>query len=263
MVSSPSSARSPTRGRGAGFSSPRVLDTPLKVDAEQLLDRPGLCTRGAHRRQLGPRALCRPPRDGRCAALGAEPGDAHGQARPTRRCRREREAEARTVSRGAVPGGSEQARPPALPSPALQTCRRSVARAYTKAHARESGPLRGFSRSTHLPQPPEAPPTPRYPSGPLSAQTHARTHAAWSRMSRKRPHPVCVSAMAFVHRDLCDSSLVLGVVPVAAGGPQREDHARIHPRGGGHRGLRCGPSPQERTPTGAAFLVFNSATEQQ
>lgn len=55
---------------------PRVLDTPLKVDAEQLLDGPGLCTRGAHRRQLRPRVLCRLPRDGRCAALGAEPGDA-------------------------------------------------------------------------------------------------------------------------------------------------------------------------------------------
>lgn len=78
----------------------------------------------------------------------------------------------------------------------------------------------------------------------LRRRTHARTHAAGSRMSLKRPHPAFVSAMAFVHRELCDSSLVLGVVPagkkvppeplavgspVAAGGPQREDHARIHP----------------------------------
>lgn len=181
MVSSPSSARSPTQGRGAGFSSPTSRTQRCLVCWTRRLkwtrsscwtgraSAPGVPTGGSS--DHGSSADCRgtggAPRSARSRGTRAraEPcGDA---------TRRGREAEARTVSRGAAPGGSEQA----LPSPALQTCRRSVARTYSKAHARESGPLRGFSLSTHLPQPPEAPPTPRDPFGPLSAQTHARAHA--------------------------------------------------------------------------------------
>lgn len=257
---------------------PRVLDTPLKVDAEQLLDGPGLCTRGAHRRQLRPRALCRLPRDGRCAALGAEPGDAR-TGRAMWRCHPPREG-----------GGGKDGLPRGCSgwlgagtalSGIANVPQKCCAHILQSACAGKRAPPRVFAEYAPAP----APRSPTHTQGPLWAPVcaDARTRA------RTQPGPAChlngpIQRLSLLWPLFIASSVIppwcwewsqLGrkslpsplqsAAPWPQVGPSaRTTHASIlHPRGGGHRGLRCGPSPQERTPAGAAFLVLESATEQQ